>query len=493
MIDLGPVWSLGIFGKGVRVRVNDAGIDETNSAFRDRNNSNDEFYKRFNSNYDPHQHGTSVASIIGAAANNGECAVGVAPETTLSWCDGLQPDESFLEYRLDAMDVSQNSFEIDACTRSTRNKQCSYEGLSTTARRSISNGIRLGRNGLGIVYVFASGNAYYEGDDTNLKGYTTSRHTISVGAVGKDGIHTYYSTGGASLLLSAPAGDSEDLQKHIVAKVGGGCTSTNIGTSFASPVVSGVVALMLEINPELGWRDVQGILAQSATPVRQDPFDRTSVVNGAGLWHSNLYGFGIVNAHRAVELAKTWTNYGEEQVFAVDSGPLNYPIFDRSDPATPTTASLHIVPNTREETSFVVESVELLLDVVHISRGDLKIALTSPSGTESVLHPGKLPENGQLDTRDESQFWKLMTVRNREESPFGEWVLSITDEKAGQLEECVDMPDFVLHHDGVEVRKRFLRSSYYYCFSKSRSKMCHELFTHSLFVGVSVLVFLSNR
>eukprot|EP00532_Pseudo-nitzschia_australis_P013339 CAMPEP_0168213394 /NCGR_PEP_ID=MMETSP0140_2-20121125/4774_1 /TAXON_ID=44445 /ORGANISM="Pseudo-nitzschia australis, Strain 10249 10 AB" /LENGTH=162 /DNA_ID=CAMNT_0008140247 /DNA_START=224 /DNA_END=709 /DNA_ORIENTATION=+ len=88
--------------------------------------------------------------------------------------------------------------------------ECSYQGLSTTAQRSISNGIRLGRNGLGIVYVFASGNSYYEGDNTNLKGYTTSRHTISIGAVGKDGTHSHYSTGGASLFLSAPGGDSED-------------------------------------------------------------------------------------------------------------------------------------------------------------------------------------------------------------------------------------------------------------------------------------------
>ena len=37
------------------------------------------------------------------------------------------------------------------------------------------------------------------------------------------------------------------------------------GTSFAAPAVAGVVALMLEANPELGYRDIQQILAMSAT------------------------------------------------------------------------------------------------------------------------------------------------------------------------------------------------------------------------------------
>jgi len=211
--------------------------------------------------------------------------------------------------------------------------------------------------------------------------------------------------------------------------------------------------------------------------VQHDPFDRTSVVNGAGLWHSNLYGFGIVNAHRAVEMAKTWTKYGVEQVFAVDSGLLNYPIFDKSDPAIPTTSSVIIAPNLPEENSFVVESVELLLDVVHISRGDLKITITSPYGIESVLHPGKLPENAQLDTLDnrnnneEGQFWKLMTVRNREESPFGEWTLKITDEKAGQFQECVDMAGFVLDYDGVKID----------CIYLERFEICGK--TNSVYAG----------
>jgi hypothetical protein len=102
----------------------------------------------------------------------------------------------------------------------------------------------------------------------------------------------------------------------------------------------------------------------------------------------------------------------------------------------------------RDSSVFVVEAVEVLLDISHFSRGDLKIVLTSPSGMESVLHPGKLPENGQPG---EDSFWKLMTVRNLGESPFGEWKLSIRDEKAGSFKSCVDAAGFSFYYTGVEV------------------------------------------
>lgn len=66
---------------------------------------------------------------------------------------------------------------------------------------------------------------------------------------------------------------------------------------FNISVVSGVVALMLEANPNLGWRDVQDILARTAQPVLDDPENKSLQVNGAGLAHSNWYGFGIVSKY----------------------------------------------------------------------------------------------------------------------------------------------------------------------------------------------------
>lgn len=96
----------------------------------------------------------------------------------------------------------------------------------------------------------------------------------------------------------------------MVANAGGGCADAGVGTSYACPVVSGVVALMLEANPELGWRDVQGIFA--STSQKTDSTDESWTTNAAGFNHSYKYGFGLVDAYAAVTKGETWKNYGVE-------------------------------------------------------------------------------------------------------------------------------------------------------------------------------------
>lgn len=113
------------------------------------------------------------------------------------------------------------------------------------------------------------------------------------------------------------------------------------GTSAATPTISGVTALILQANPNLTWRDVRDILQQSArvidssyadrvganrlvdlqtgalltkTGVKNDIRDGVTQVplefgwekNGAGNKYSNWYGFGLVDAAAAVELAKKY-------------------------------------------------------------------------------------------------------------------------------------------------------------------------------------------
>ena len=89
--------------------------------------------------------------------------------------------------------------------------------------------------------------------------------------------------------------------------------SNFVGTSFAAPIVSGVVALMLEANPELGWRDVQDILIRTAVTIdiAPDSPNDSWVTNAAGLSHSYEYGFGKVDAKAAVILAQ---NYGATNI-----------------------------------------------------------------------------------------------------------------------------------------------------------------------------------
>ena len=106
--------------------------------------------------------------------------------------------------------------------------------------------------------------------------YDQTRHThtcrttyseVKGGKLNPRSLH-YYSVAGAALLVSAPGGDHEFSNNHVVAKPGGVCGDAGVGTSYSTPVVSGVVALMLEANPQLTWRDVQGVLVTTSSHKR---------------------------------------------------------------------------------------------------------------------------------------------------------------------------------------------------------------------------------
>ncbi len=298
---------------------------------------------------------------------------------------------------------------------------CNYDRLPKDAMDALAEGVTLGRGGKGIVYVFASGNSFYKGEDVNFSRWPNSRYTIAVGAVGKDGFHADYSTPGAALHVVGPAGDADDAGHIMTTGLDNTCRNSGKGTSFSSPVVSGVIALMLEARPELTWRDVQGILVETSS-VKTDPKDTTKTTNAAGKTHSNWYGFGLVDAKKAVDLAKTWTLLTPEYQAIGASAEENQPI--------PNNGTEYVSELTMSDdyTGFTAESSVVMLNLQHYNRGDLELTLVSPGGTESILHPGRRLENNQLEGDER---WKLMTVRNWGEDPAGTWSLKIKDLETG--------------------------------------------------------------
>ena len=135
------------------------------------------------------------------------------------------------------------------------------------------------------------------------------------------GYHTNKSVTNKSLNEFEKEGSTTQTSKNI------NCNYTSIfnGTSSAAPTVSGVIALMLEANPNLTWRDVKHILAMTAKKVdanfspivtssTADPMVKTGqtvekgwVENDANIKFHNWYGFGLVDAGEAVAMAKGFT------------------------------------------------------------------------------------------------------------------------------------------------------------------------------------------
>jgi subtilisin family serine protease len=340
-------------------------------------------------------HGTQVAGLIGAE-QNGIGGVGVAFNASLTAVPiyGLiAPDSA--DYRRAAMDY-QARFDVVNHSWGVRQPFTGtpHSEMYVATRAGIEHSAAIGREGLGTIMVVAAGNlrhsttdehgvVHHESEANSYAPHTNDRHVVTVAAAGADSYAATYSSPSANLLVTAPSRTSRDDLPGITTtdRTGeDGATATDYsdrfgGTSAATPLVSGVVALMLEANPDLGWRDVREILAYSSKHIGSDiggphhphrektdwQINHATDWNGGGLHFSRDYGFGLVDALAAVRLAETWseqkTSANEEH--AADSfayiAPVDIP--DGSDGGL--TYRLEITEN------ISVESVTLALDFAH--------------------------------------------------------------------------------------------------------------------------------
>ena len=266
-INVASVWD-DYTGDGVLIGIIDDGVEHTHADLSANYDTSLDFDAR---DYDldsapgtsSDNHGTAVAGIAGASANNGTGVVGAAFDATITaFRMGYGSAGSLAQERL----VLQQ--EADVLNNSWGYGGFFYDDFTTAAfaqqGASVQNAVETGRDGLGTVWVFAAGNSGDVGQDTNYHSYTSSRFTISVGAVDHDGNLASFSTPGAPNLVSTPGVNVTTTDRSAGAGYAPGDVTTISGTSFSSPLTSGVVALLLEANPDLGYRDVQEILAYSA-------------------------------------------------------------------------------------------------------------------------------------------------------------------------------------------------------------------------------------
>jgi furin len=84
------------------------------------------------------------------------------------------------------------------------------------------------------------------------------------------------------------------------------CTAKHTGTSASAPIAAAIIALGLEANYGLTWRDVQHILVRTSQKHNLNALDWKQ--NGVGRWFSGRYGYGLMDAGAIVETAKDWIN-----------------------------------------------------------------------------------------------------------------------------------------------------------------------------------------
>jgi kexin len=281
----------------------------------------------------------------------------------------------------------------------------------------------VGRGGKGVIFTWAGGNGG-SGDNANYDGYANSRYTIAVGASGASGEKSSYSEEGSCILVNAPSsyasGAITTTDRTGSAGYSTGDYATDFGgTSSACPLAAGCIALMLQANPNLTWRDVQTILANTST--KNSPTDAGWITNGVGRQFNHKFGFGRVNATAAVAAASTWVSLPAEAtpLSATETATISIP--DNNATGITRTRTL------TAPAGFVTEQVEVTVNITHPYRGDLEMFLTSPAGTVSKIAATR------GDSSDNYSGWTFSTVASWGENPSGAWTLKIADRFASDV------------------------------------------------------------
>lgn len=376
-------------------------------------------------------HGTAVAGIIAARANNGKGLRGVVPNAAIAGSNWLE-EQSL--YELDR--AWSNTPDADAILVSN-NSWGTYVLKDTSFEEIMQPAIEQLRGGKGRIFTMAAGNSRESYGNANLSYVANNRYVVTVASLNFKNEFASYSNPGSNVLVSAYGGESYFQSPTIATTLLMGKsyyeselgtnegaitfdedTSKNYtfamnGTSGATPMVSGAVALVLESCPELTWRDVKWLIAKRSKKI--DPDNDKWVLNAAGNSHNVNYGFGLIDADAIIQACRSpyYKNLNPEKSAFVSMKSLNIFV-----PDTNTSVSIPL----EFSDSFTAEWVELTFDSDHTYAGDLEIRLRSPSGTwTQLITPNELKSAWYKDG------FRFSSAAFVGEKSNGVWTIEVTD------------------------------------------------------------------
>lgn len=471
--------SFGYTGWGVTVAVIDSGLEiyhEDLSANVVPGGS----WNFVNSTTDPTKstttgdHGTSVSGLI-AMTKNGIGGIGVAPNAQLKGFNFLAATQTLANAiaSLGGSSASPNSSDVAIFNQSYGSANTTDTPINSTIEAQYAYGTSTLRGGKGALYVKSAGNGFsafgtafcgqasgvgISCQNANFDPINTLPYNIVMAALNATGVKSSYSTTGSAIWVSAPGGEYGrnasvtsglpavsydpamvttdqstctsgystsvettslfDRGGTNLASINASCNYTNSfnGTSSAAPMMTGAIALILEANPSLTWREVKDILARSAVQVDAGSLGRTLALSDGtytteqgwvpnhasptGINYHNWYGFGAVNVAAAVAMASAYTS-GSLGAFTntgwitgtLPGSPGNV-VPDNSVAGVTATFSVPKVG-----ASGVIEAVQLMVTTTattsiaasgctNLTDGctaDIAIELTSPLNTKSIL------------------------------------------------------------------------------------------------------------
>jgi kexin len=215
-VNVTGVWLEGITGRNATVAIIDDGLDMNSLDLKDNYFAEGSY--DFNEGHavpapvdlDRDRHGTRCAGEV-AAVRNDVCGIGVAYDSKIAGIRILGKAISDAD-EAEAMMFKYDKNQIYSCSWGPRDDGRTMEAPAVLIRRAMLKSIQEGRDGLGSIYVFASGNGAASDDNCNFDGYTNSIYSITVGAVDRAGKHPYYSEHcSAQLVVTYSSGDGDSI------------------------------------------------------------------------------------------------------------------------------------------------------------------------------------------------------------------------------------------------------------------------------------------
>ena len=409
-MNVAAAWEMGAYGDGVVVNLVDVGVNPLHSDLvgvvdESRSGSDVEGRPIYQPRY---SHGTKMAGII-AAQHNRVGGRGVAPGATILSYSPVSIGREMhtaLKHEHEDVAVSNNSWGWISLERPHSNLEAIEEGVLT--------GITDGFHGKGTLYVFPTTSTV----NSNMSSAESFYAILPVCGVGEDG--TAIGEGnneggyGDNLWVCAAYAGYAPYANTRYTKVA--------GLSTATASASGVAALVRGVNPELTWRDVKLILAESAH--RNDPEHPAWMPAGnmygnpSVNYHFNPnYGFGLIDAAAAVALAQDWVNLPPMETARIQGERVDLP-----DMAS--VEQVVTVVDDGETTPLFIEHVEVRLEIRHQAIRDLSIELVSPGGIVSKL---LWPDAGVPKQGVDFARYSMGSTRFMGQNPAGEWTLRVAD------------------------------------------------------------------
>ncbi len=414
---------------------------------------------------DDDNHGTAVAGVAGARGGNGVGVTGAAPMASIA---GLRLPFHVMDQD-EALFVDAILYHSSGTNDAIKIKNHSYgASVCYTDRSAEANALDMS-TALGTIHCWAAGN---DRSDANLWARNNLPTIIGISALGSDGRFASYSSYGACVFVAAPSSSygfhgitTTDRTGHADGYNGfdlfpdADYTATFGGTSSASPLVAGVMALTRQAQPLLNTRFAKHLLVRTCDVV--DATDSTPEsdggwrTNAAGFHFNQNYGFGLIDADGLTQLATSYVGVTPLATQTTGTVAVNQTLTDTGSKTVQFTLSA----------TQPLEEVVVTIDFETEMPLAMELDLTSPSGYRTRLAKGLVPGAFEIQNR---RTWQFLTNALWGETPTGTWTLKMEDKLADSTQTtwhsyqvtarmgtltttaCIPAPTNVLATDGTQ-------------------------------------------